>query len=78
MAKNNGEAMPATAAATKDTNAKDNRALPRSGNRCEDLFILSGSVAILGGHFQGGERNDPRLVGVLRPSVGSLDSYQQA
>jgi hypothetical protein len=41
MAKKRGEAMPATAAATKDTNAKDNRALPRSGNQGEDLFFCA-------------------------------------
>ena len=41
MAKKNGEAMPATAAATKDTNDKDNIAPPRSGNHREDFFIWS-------------------------------------
>jgi len=33
--------MPATAAPTKDTNAKDNRALPRSDNQGEDLFFCA-------------------------------------
>jgi hypothetical protein len=41
MAKKRGEAMPATAAPTKDTKAKDNRALPRSDNQGEDLFFCA-------------------------------------
>jgi hypothetical protein len=45
MAKKSGEAMPATAAPTKDTNAKDNKALPRSCNQAEDLFFC-GSLAM--------------------------------
>src|SRR5262245_39835293 len=41
MAKNNGEAIPATAAATKATNARDSAALPRSGNQGDDLFFCA-------------------------------------
>src|SRR4029453_2485228 len=41
MAKKRGEAMPATAAATKDTKATDNTALPRSDNQGEDLFFCA-------------------------------------
>src|SRR4026207_2052680 len=41
MAKKRGEAMPATAAATKDTKAKDNTALPRSDNQGDALFFCA-------------------------------------
>ena len=41
MAKNNGEAISATAAATKATNARDSAALPRSGNQGDDLFFCA-------------------------------------
>jgi hypothetical protein len=39
MAKKSGDAMPATAAATKDTKTKDNPTRPRSGNQREDFLI---------------------------------------
>ena len=54
MAKKNGEAMPATAAAT---NAKDNMALPRSGTNGKISSSLRGSCfAILRGTPQGREQ----------------------
>jgi hypothetical protein len=61
MAKKNGEAMPATAAATNDTNAKDNMTLPRSGNQWEDFFMGARSQS-REPTPQGGELNErPRL-----------------